>query len=113
MELRFAAKARESVVLAQALGAAVATSVEFLTRCLTERAGPVLQQVARIGLLLHSVCLLSTSGREAHMLDDFAGAYEHMDLVRRAHTHTWLEARGETHPRILHNGVFGLFILYV
>jgi hypothetical protein len=83
MELRFAAKAHESVVMGQALGAAVATAVEFLTRAIREKAGAVLQQVSAIGLLLHSVCLLSTTGSEVHMLDDFAGAYEHMDLVLR------------------------------
>jgi len=37
----------------------------------------------RCGLLVHSVCLLSTSGKEEGMLDDFAGAYRDLDVSLR------------------------------
>lgn len=40
-------------------------------------------QTLRIGLLLHSVCLLTTSGKEEGMLDDFAGAYERLRVTIR------------------------------
>jgi len=58
LQLRFEAKARESVVMGQALGGAVAASMDWLNRAVTERRGSHLQQVARIGLLLHSVSLV-------------------------------------------------------
>jgi len=32
---------------------------------------------------VHSVCLLSTSGKEEGMLDDFAGAYQDLDVTLR------------------------------
>ena len=39
--------------------------------------------MSEIGLLLHSVCLLSTAGNEEHMIDDFAGAYDELDVSLR------------------------------
>jgi len=83
LELVFAAHARETVVMSQALAAAVAAGIDLLTRVISNRDGKVLLQVSRIGLLLHSVCLLSTSGHEELMIDDFAGAYDRLDLTLR------------------------------
>jgi hypothetical protein len=45
LELRYAAKAREVVVISQALGAVVTAAVELLTRAIRERRGDVLRQV--------------------------------------------------------------------
>ena len=83
MRLRFKSKARESIVVAQAMGAIVSASVEFLTRCLQEKASDVWKQITTIGLLVHSVSLLSTSGHEKAMIDDFAGAFESLNVALR------------------------------
>jgi hypothetical protein len=58
------AKARESVVISQALGAAVTAASILLTRAISERNAALVNQVFDVGLLLHSVSLLSTSGNE-------------------------------------------------
>jgi hypothetical protein len=81
--LEFEVRARQSVVLSQALGAAVTASVELLTRLVIEHRTLDLQQCGAIGLLLHSACLLTTSGNEEAMLNDFAGAYDLLNLTLR------------------------------
>jgi len=43
-------------------------------------AGTAAKRWGELGLLVHSVCLLSTHGNEVGMLDDFAGAYERLDV---------------------------------
>jgi len=83
LELIFAYHARETIVLSQALAAAVAACIDHLTQCIVNRQNRVLSQVSSIGLLLHSVSLLSTSGKELAMIDDFAGAYERLNLTIR------------------------------
>jgi len=80
LELRFHARARECLVMSQALGAAVTAAAEVLVTCITEKRLDTLRQMYNIGLLLHSVCLLSTAGKEAAMIDDFAGAYAGLKL---------------------------------
>jgi len=83
LQLRFEARAREGIVLSQALNALVAACQEWLVRCVEGRLGAALLQVSQIGMLLHSVCLLSTSGKEEIMLDDFAGAFERLKVTLR------------------------------
>ena len=83
LELRFLAKARESIVLSQALAAAVTAAAEVLGQAIRDREGAAVRQMARAGLLLHSVSLLSTSGKELSMIDDMTAAYESMNLSLR------------------------------
>ena len=81
LQLRFHAKARESTVMSQALGAVVACASEAIARCIDARQDAPLRQASEIGLLVFSACLLSTSGDERAMLDDFAGAYENLHVT--------------------------------
>jgi hypothetical protein len=81
LHLRFQAKAREAVVLSQAIGAVVIASIDVLSRHVTSRNIHVLKQYQQIGLLIHSVLLLSTHGNEECMMDDFAGAYERLHVT--------------------------------
>eukprot|EP00613_Pedinella_sp_CCMP2098_P021665 CAMPEP_0171692996 /NCGR_PEP_ID=MMETSP0991-20121206/6392_1 /TAXON_ID=483369 /ORGANISM="non described non described, Strain CCMP2098" /LENGTH=767 /DNA_ID=CAMNT_0012281373 /DNA_START=514 /DNA_END=2817 /DNA_ORIENTATION=+ len=83
LRLEVAIACREGALIGQALGAAVASSVELLERCLEDRNENLLLQVAEIGLLIHSVCLLSTHGKEASMIEDFRGVYDILDLSLR------------------------------
>jgi len=83
MLLEFEWHVRESVVMCQALGAVVAAGVDLLTRTVRERKATVIRQLFTVGMLVHSVCLLSTTGTEESMLDDFAGAYESLKAVFR------------------------------
>jgi hypothetical protein len=71
------------VVLSQALAALVAAAIDWFSLTLAEPKPGVFHQVARIGLLVHSVCLLTTSGKEEKMIDDFAAAYERLEIVLR------------------------------
>jgi len=81
--LEFEARAREAIVVGQALGAVVVAASELLERFVKEKKVSAIRQIHSIGLLLHSVCLLSTKGSEEAMLDDFAGAYDHLGVVLR------------------------------
>ena len=81
--LEFEARAREAIVVSQALGAVVVAASELLERFVKEKKVSAIRQVHSIGLLLHSVSLLSTKGSEEGMLDDFAGAYDHLGVVIR------------------------------
>jgi hypothetical protein len=83
ISLEFEARTREAIVVGQALGAVVVAASEHLTRFVKEKQISAIRQVHSIGLLLHSVSLLSTTGLEEAMLDDFAGAYEHLGVVLR------------------------------
>ena len=83
LELRFMARARESIVLSQALVGIVAAATQQLSNCLAEREEDKISQYAKIGLLVHSVCLLSTHGNEAHMISDFQSAYEKLNVTIR------------------------------
>ena len=83
LELRFAAAAREGVVLCQALCALSTAGVEVMARCVKERSASKLQQFVTSGLLVHSVSLLSTSGKEEGMIEDFAAAYEKLRVTFR------------------------------
>jgi hypothetical protein len=83
LQLGFDLRAREAIVVSQALGAVVAASSEFFLRAVTDHNTDVIRQVARIGLLLHSVCLLSTSGDEEAMLNDFTAVYKILKLTLR------------------------------
>jgi hypothetical protein len=82
-ELRHHVRVRESMVMCQALGAVTVSSLNCLARCVVAEDALVVKQMAHIGLLLHSACLLTTSGNEAHMLSDFATAYERMNATIR------------------------------
>ena len=42
-----------------------------------------LQRYVSCGMLLHSVSLLTTSGKEAGMIDDFKGAYDRLQVLYR------------------------------
>jgi len=83
LELRFVAKARESIVLSQALCAVVAAGMQVLTECLGTKSSEKIRQFSSIGLLCHSVCLLSTSGKEEGMIEDFSGAYAKLRITIR------------------------------
>jgi hypothetical protein len=81
LELRFAAKARETVVLGQALGGLATAASAQLGHLVAGRDAAGVAQVWGCGLLVHSACLLTTAGDEAAMIDDFAGAYERLKHV--------------------------------
>ena len=83
MRLLFDTMVRESIVTSQALGAIVTAALDHLVSCITLRQEAVLRQISCVGLLVHSVCLLSTYGNESAMLDDFAGAYANLEVVIR------------------------------
>jgi hypothetical protein len=89
LELRFHAFARESVVVSQALGAVVAAAEGHLSKCLLEKNEAVVRQLVDVGLLVHSVGLLTTMGKEEKMLDDFAGAYENLQVRLALEPPTW------------------------
>eukprot|EP00615_Pteridomonas_danica_P011128 CAMPEP_0114347378 /NCGR_PEP_ID=MMETSP0101-20121206/13838_1 /TAXON_ID=38822 ORGANISM="Pteridomonas danica, Strain PT" /NCGR_SAMPLE_ID=MMETSP0101 /ASSEMBLY_ACC=CAM_ASM_000211 /LENGTH=169 /DNA_ID=CAMNT_0001484623 /DNA_START=113 /DNA_END=619 /DNA_ORIENTATION=+ len=72
-------KARENAVVSQALGGAVAGASEVLQNILRTKDEVSLIRISQIGLLLHSVSLLSTRGKELCMIDDFAGAYDSLN----------------------------------
>jgi hypothetical protein len=83
LELRFAICSRESVVVAQALAGVVSAAVDALTWCIVEHQESLLVQLSQIGLLVHSLSLLSTRGAEYGMIDDFAGALERLSVTIR------------------------------
>jgi hypothetical protein len=83
LRLQAAVSCREGALMGQALGAAVASAIELLTGCLQERNEARLWQFAEAGLLLHSVCLLSTRGKENSMIEDFSGVYDMLNLSLR------------------------------
>lgn len=82
-QLEFNCRCREAIVASQALSAAIMAAGEVLVRAIEDHQGTIIRQFANIGLLLHSVCLLSTSGNEEGMLDDFAGIFEDLGLIIR------------------------------
>jgi hypothetical protein len=86
LQLKFVQAAREHIVVSQALGAVGGAAVASLTEATKDRNEGLLRQWSSAhgaGLLVHSVCLLTTAGKEHAMLDDFAGAYERLDLSLR------------------------------
>jgi hypothetical protein len=83
LSCQFEATARDIVVASQATTAVVSAAVDLLTRLISNRSTAALKQVAHAGLLVHSVSLLSTSGNEEGMLDDFSGAYERLHISLR------------------------------
>ena len=80
LHTRFMVKARESVVFSQALAALVASSIEQITSIVVEKRSKELRQLHEAGLLVHSVSLLSTHGKEEGMIDDFRAAYDDLEV---------------------------------
>lgn len=78
---RAAVQARECLCVGQALAAAAAACAAHLGQAVRARDGPLLAQLGAVGVLLHSAALLSTTGNEAAMIDDFRGAYERLRLT--------------------------------
>ena len=82
LEHRVNLNSRSAICVSQALGALTSVALEMLTRCVSSRNEKLLNQFHRIGFLVHSVNLLSTSGKEDKMISDFAGAYEALKIMR-------------------------------
>ena len=83
LHVELAQEKREAVVISQALGALVAACGEHLADSLRRRDTAALLQMQAIGLLLHEVCLLSTSGHERKMIEDMAAALARLRVVIR------------------------------
>jgi hypothetical protein len=85
LQLKYLHTARALLVVSQALGAVVAAAAEALAECVQTRNAPLLMRwhADCAGLLVHSVGLLTTAGKEAGMLCDFAGALEMLQVVVR------------------------------
>jgi hypothetical protein len=97
LQLKYLYSVRTPIIVSQALCAAATASADALAACVQARDGQKLQRwrADRAGLLVHSVCLLSTFGNEVGMIDDFAGAFERLHVVLRlARGEDWVAAIG-------------------
>lgn len=103
LEIEFAEEKREAVVLSQALGAIVAASVENLADVLKRRDAAAFRQVQAIGLLVHEVSLMSTSGHETNMIEDMAAALHRLHVTFRLE----LVATGEAIGGVTESEGFG------
>ena len=80
LDIKFQVCAREAVVVSQALGGVISAAIDLLERAISNRDTAAISQYFEVGLLVHSICLLSTHGKEMAMLDDTFGAYERLDV---------------------------------
>eukprot|EP00615_Pteridomonas_danica_P005969 CAMPEP_0114334392 /NCGR_PEP_ID=MMETSP0101-20121206/4348_1 /TAXON_ID=38822 ORGANISM="Pteridomonas danica, Strain PT" /NCGR_SAMPLE_ID=MMETSP0101 /ASSEMBLY_ACC=CAM_ASM_000211 /LENGTH=728 /DNA_ID=CAMNT_0001465643 /DNA_START=908 /DNA_END=3094 /DNA_ORIENTATION=+ len=86
LELRYECRVRESIVTSQAIGGITSAAIELLSRIIYKQENrSQIIQYHRVGLLVHCISLLSTSGHEEGMLDDFAGALERLDITLKFH----------------------------
>jgi hypothetical protein len=71
LEVRFMLGCREGVVLSQALAGVTSAAIASIASCIREKRTAFLVQISKIGLLIHSVSLLSTFGNERVSIQNF------------------------------------------